>query len=305
MEGFSMFYCFRPQRRRARPAAGRSTRRGNLGWLRPAALATLLVGLSSLGGLIPETPLPSYAAEPQMVQPGASRPQPPPPPQESPLDQPLRMIGEARQVYGQVRDYQCILITQERVKGILNPEEVIQLSFRRDPFSVWLKWLAPKAIAGQEACYVSGKNQNKMKALKASGFGRGFGWVSLAVDDPMVKDHSRHQITETGFGNLIDRFDKSWTEERPLNKNRVQIAEYEYNQRRCYRVETTHTDFDKRFYCYRSVVYFDKETKMPVRAECYDWPRQNGQTPDGELLECFSYINLQFNVNLPDATFNK
>ena len=49
-------------------------------------------------------------------------------------------------------------------------------------------------------------------------------------------------------------------------------------------------------------MYFDKELKLPVRVEVYDWPTPNGN-PKGELLECYSYINLKFNLGLTDAAF--
>ena len=35
------------------------------------------------------------------------------------------------------------------------------------------------------------------------------------------------------------------------------------------------------------------KNKLPVRMECYDWPRQGGP-PEGEMLECFSYIDQGF-----------
>jgi Protein of unknown function (DUF1571) len=298
-----MFHFFRPHRRRCRTTTAHCCCTKRWDWLRPVALGSVLAGVSSLGGLMPEVSVPSFAAAPQLVQPARPQPQTAAP-QESPLDTPLRMAAEARQMYAQVRDYQGILITQERIKGMMQPEEVIQLNFRKEPFSVYMKWLQPKDKAGQEVSFVSGKNQNMMRVLAASGFGRGLGWLNIAIDSPKVKEHSRHVITETGFGNLIDRCEKGWADERPLNKNVVQIAEYEYNQRRCMRVEATHTDRDTRFYCYRTAVYFDKQTKLPVRMECYDWPRPGGP-PEGELMECFSYIHLDFNVNLPDSTFNK
>jgi hypothetical protein len=49
-------------------------------------------------------------------------------------------------------------------------------------------------------------------------------------------------------------------------------------------------------------VYVDKDLRLPVRVEVYDWPARNGD-PRGELLECYSYINLRFNVGLTDAAF--
>jgi hypothetical protein len=164
-----------------------------------------------------------------------------------------------------------------------------------------MKWLAPKDKAGQEVCYVQGRYQNMMRVHSAGFFG-GIGWLSKEVNDPMVKQHSRHTITEAGFGNLIERCTKCWEAERLMGKTNVQMAEYEYNQRPCIRIETVHTAADPSFYCCRNVVFFDKETRLPVRMECYDWPRQGGP-PEGELLECFSYVNVQFNPVVPESVF--
>ena len=57
-------------------------------------------------------------------------------------------------------------------------------------------------------------------------------------------------------------------------------------------------------HAHRCVVYFDRQTKLPVRFEAYERPRPDGP-PGGELLECYSYLGLRFNVNLPDETFDK
>ena len=43
---------------------------------------------------------------------------------------------------------------------------------------------------------------------------------------------------------------------------------------------------------------------MPIRMENYDWPQQGGSL-EGDLLESFSYVNLQFNTGLRDEEFNK
>ena len=40
---------------------------------------------------------------------------------------------------------------------------------------------------------------------------------------------------------------------------------------------------------------------MPVRFEAYDWPPADQSV--GELLECYSYVDLKFNVGLTDAAF--
>ncbi len=115
---------------------------------------------------------------------------------------------------------------------------------------------------------------------------------------------TRHAVTETGLANLIERYTAAWQAERVLGQTRVQIAEYEYNQRQCTRVEVAHpANTAGRYEYFRTVVYFDKEWKLPVRVEGYDYPRYADDP--GELIEVFSYINLRCNVGLGDETFNR
>jgi hypothetical protein len=221
----------------------------------------------------------------------------------SPMQEPLRLITEARKAYEEVRDYTCVLIKRERVRGQLQPESVISMKVRSQPFGVYLRWQQPKNVAGQEACYVAGKNEGKMR-VHSTGLLGVAGWVSLDPNDERAKKTSNHSITEAGIGNLIARFAKSWEREKDLNLTRVRVGEYEYNKRRCVRVEATHPDNrGGQFLTYRSVVYFDKETHLPIRVEAYDWPHQGGNT-EGELLEVYSYVNLKLNVGLSDETFN-
>jgi hypothetical protein len=221
----------------------------------------------------------------------------------SPLQEPLRLIGEARKAHEDVHDYSCVLIKKERLAGQLQPESVISMKVRSQPFAVYLRWQQPKNLAGQEACYVAGKNDGKMR-VHSTGLRGAVGWVSLDPNDERAKKTSNHSITEAGIGNLITRFAKSWEHEKDLNLTRVRVGEYEYNKRRCMRVEMIHPDNrGGQFLTYRSVLYFDKETHLPIRVEVYDWPREGGN-PDGELMEVYSYVNIKLNVGLSDESFN-
>jgi hypothetical protein len=221
----------------------------------------------------------------------------------SPMDEPLRLIGLARQSYQGLRDYTCLFVKREQLQGQLQPENLMAMKVRTQPFSVYLRWLAPKSEVGQEACYVAGRNGGMMR-VHSTGLLGVAGFVSLDPRDPRAQRSSRHSITEAGIGNLIERFGGRWEIERRLNKTQVRIADYEYNKRLCTRVETIHPDNSGRqFYSYRSVIYFDKETHLPVRVEAYDWPRPGGD-PAGDLLESYSYADLRFNVGLGNEAFN-
>jgi hypothetical protein len=227
-----------------------------------------------------------------------------PPQQVSPMDAPLRLIREAQQAYQNVRDYTCLLIKRERMNGRLPPENVIEMKVRTQPFSIYLRWLQPRNEAGQEVCYVAGKNNGQMRVHPKGVLGSVAGFISLDPNDPRARQTSKRSITEAGIGNMIERFARAWEHERSLNlTSQVHVAEYEYNHRRCTRVEILHPDnANGQFLYYRDIIYFDKETHLPIRLEFYDWPRQAGDP--GQLVEIYSFANMRTNVGLGDDVFD-
>jgi hypothetical protein len=285
----------------------------DLGRRRPGLHACLLIGLAGVA-LAAYSALPAGSAAavqvanpPSPVAPGQAAPGAAPAAQApaNPYDMPLRLVNEAARTYQQVQDYTCTLIQQERIKGILQPENVMLMKFRVQPFSVYMRWMAPRQMVGQEVCFVKGRN-NDMMRVHATGLLRGaIGFISIHPRDPRVLEHSRHTIEEAGMGNLIAQLQQDWLRGRQTNYNKTQVrlAEFKYDNRPCTRVELIALERSQQFYCYRALVYFDQQTHLPVRMECYDWPRQGGP-PDGDLIESFSYANLRLNVGLGEADFN-
>lgn len=237
----------------------------------------------------------------------ASAVQPPPAKLVAPtahsMDEPLKLLDNAKKAMANVQDYSCTLIKQERMGGTLSPVHVVTMMVRQQPFSVYLKWHQPKANVGQEACYVAGKNNGMMRA-KSPGILGSVGFVSVDPNDPRAKKTSNHTITESGIANMIARFQDRWVNEKQFDRVTVKTGEYEYNKRRCIRTEVAYKETVPASPYYRSVVYFDKEMAVPIRVELYDWPKAGGQA-GGELIETYSYVSLKLNAGLPDATFNK
>ena len=149
---------------------------------------------------------------------------------ESPLDAPIRLVNQARATYDTINDYACLFVKRERIRDQLQPENLIAMRVRTRPFSVDLRWLKPTDLNGQEACYIAGRNNGQMR-VRSAGLLGGVGFVSLDTNDPRVIENSRHNINEAGIGNLIKRFQESYTMERSLNKTRVSVAEFDYNKR--------------------------------------------------------------------------
>lgn len=219
----------------------------------------------------------------------------------SPMDGPLQLLADAKASYARVTDYSCLFIKQEQVAGRLQEQNVISMQVRVQPFSVYLLWLLPRQFKGQEACYVAGKNGGQMR-IHATGLRGAVGFVSIDPNDPRVQQSSRHSITDAGIGHLIEVYGQRWPQEKGLGLTQVRIADYDYAKRKCTRVEMIHPQ-DNRFLFFRSVVYFDKETHLPIRVENYDWPRP-GSMPAGNLVESYSYVQMRINTGLTDAVFN-
>jgi hypothetical protein len=251
------------------------------------------LGLTLLGLALTTTP----ATSQQPAQPPQSAPV------AVPMDQPLQLLARARQAYQGVRDYTCLFIKREQVQGRQQPENLIAMKVRAKPFSVYMRWVGPKQSVGQEVCYVTGRNNNMMRA-RSSGVLNALGFVNLDLRDPRAMENNRHTLADIGIGNLIETLSVNWEAARRTGQMQVRVADYEYNHRRCSRVETTHlTRPNGPCYAYRCIVYFDQQTALPIRIEAYDWPKKNGP-PQGELLESYSYADLKINVGLGDEAFN-
>lgn len=225
--------------------------------------------------------------------------------EEFKLDQPLSWLFEARRNYTlAVKDYSCTFIKTERIRGVLQEEHIIKFYCKAQPFSVYMKWQTPKSLHGQEVCYVEGKNNGKMRVRKKGFVGTITDFVSIPVNDHRAMDHSRHKITEAGIGNLIEQCLASMQVERQLNKTVVSVGEHRFDNRPCLRIEMVRPHKGEAYYCFRSVLVVDKESKIPIRMENYDWPVPGG-SQTGELLERFSYVDINFNTGLRDEFFVK
>lgn len=249
-------------------------------------------GLATLGALL---------AAATLFRPAVGAPAGPEP--ADPFQEPLLLAARAQAAYARMRDYTCVFIKRERLAGVLSPNHVVHLRARTVPFSIHLQWQEPRELAGQEVCYVAGRNHDRLR-VRPSGLLGSVGFLSLAQDDPRVRRHSRHRISQAGIGHVIDRCCHGWPAEQQWRQTEVRVASYEYAGKQCRRVEMIHpTPAGGRFEHYCNVLYFDQETALPIRVENYDWPRRPGEA--GELAELFCYVHLRVNVGLGDDSFRK
>lgn len=219
------------------------------------------------------------------------------------MQQAMALMQTARDRFSSVRDYRCLYLRDEMIDNQFNMN-VMNLKVRHEPFSVCMEWLGPAQKRGRKAAYVHGKNDNKMMVKQL---------ITLKMDpsESIKKKESRHQITEAGIQNLINRYTAAWERENKLGKTTITIEE---------KIETvnlgersfTHNcqvvtakkpaDSQDLFEFFYTKVYFDKELGLPIRLECYEFPTP--AHPEGRLVERYTYLDLKLNAGLTDADFS-
>ena len=215
------------------------------------------------------------------------------------LDFLVSTLADSKKTLARHRDYVAHMIRQERVGGTLLAEQTCELRYRNDPMSVSVKVVEPKAQRGAEMIYVHGSKDNFVR-VRAAGISSP--WLRLAMNDPKLLTGTRHTLENTGLMSVLNRVDKILTtENKARNPVQVTSAEYKFADRDCWRFEIVCDRPHQLRYAHRTVLFVEKESKMPVRWEAYDSPK-SGESK-GELLECYSFLNVKFNVGLGDSSF--
>jgi len=156
----------------------------------------------------PDLPPPPPPAKPQ----SASEPPPPDaaaPPSAPALEAPgsdsatnlHRLLKLAESECATLDSYICRMTRREQVNGSAKPEEMMLFKFRKQPFSIYFKWIGNEN-KGREVVYVKGKFDDKLHILMSPG-----GTVmSLAPDSFLIRRSSRHPVTEAGVVSILEKY---------------------------------------------------------------------------------------------------
>jgi hypothetical protein len=227
------------------------------------------------------------------------------PSQENPAARLNLLYQQAAERYATMDSYIVRLQRREQVNGKDKPDEVILFKFRKEPRSVYFKWLGPEG-KGREVVWVKDHYENKIHTILAPGDVPLMGGGNRFAVDPdsiFVKTASRHSIREAGVGTLIERLGillAAWERGDPRACSfrylgTVKRPEFEAP---CEAAEQLiPPGFDpllprggKRLWV------FDTSTKLPGLIETWD--------DRGHEVEYYCYDRYQFPVRLDDDDFN-
>jgi len=221
-----------------------------------------------------------------------------------PLDPALELakrgLGNLRAT---IQDYSCTVVKRERIDGKLNDHEYMFAKIRHQPFSVYLYFLAPDAVKGQEVIYVDGLNDGNMFAHAGSGVRAMVGTVSLKPQSMLAMQGNRYAITELGVENLARRLVEVAEHDRHFGECEVNFYPgAKVNGRVCTCVQVVHPVPRRNFRFHLARVFIDDEYTIPIRYEAYDWPQEAGGEP--VLMEEYTYMNVKVNQGFTDADFD-
>jgi hypothetical protein len=224
---------------------------------------------------------------------------------EDPSRQLRQVHRQAAERYAAVDSYIARLKRREQINGRDKPEEILLFKFRKEPFSVYFKWLGEEAH-GREVVFVNGHYEGKIHTLLAAGdvplmpAGRR---MALLPDNPLVRASSRHSITEAGVGNLIDRFgvlveraerasgrQTTLAYLGPINRPEMERGGEGVAQTILPGAEAQLPHGGKRLWV------FDAQTKFPTLLVTQD--------ETGHEVEYYCYDRFEFPVRLDDDDFN-
>lgn len=226
-------------------------------------------------------------------------------PQQHPLIPALDMAYKTKKFMdANLKDYSATVVKLERIDGKLGNPEYATIKVRQHPFSVYMGFVAPADVKGQECMYLEGQNDGKMYAHAPPGTLRGkFGTVQLLPTSAMAMKDQRYPITEIGIYNLTNRLIEVGEHDKQFGECDVKFFQgAKVNGRDCTMVQVVHPVPRRQFLFNMARIYLDDQLNVPIRYEAYDWPATPGGPP--QKLEEYTYMNLVVNPGLTDADFD-
>ena len=223
-------------------------------------------------------------------------------PNEHPLMPAIRWAYAGLQVMDRVQDYSATICKQERFNGKVGEAEYAFIKIRNKPFSVYMYFMEPASLRGQEVIYVEGQNDGKLLG-HATGFRKVFGTVPLEPTSPFAMRGQHYPITELGITNLLRRLIE--VSEKDAKYGECEVNFYQgakINNRICTCIQVVHPVPRRNFIYHMARIFVDDELNIPIRLEAYDWPDHRNTQP--QLIEAYTYVNLKLNNGFTDADFD-
>jgi hypothetical protein len=234
---------------------------------------------------------------------------------------PIAALEAARLRYQrEVRSYRTTMVKQERLGGVWQPAEEIDVLWRESPMAVRMVWKSgARKVLGttvEGSLYVNGENGGKMTVWRPTALASFLRFYDVSPTDTQARAASRYAITESGLGHTLDRTTRAWATARGQGTGAIEYLGMQNHpklDRPCYVLKRTcePPELD-RFQVsdaprpakeqpgeaiHTSTIYLDRDTWLQLGAEL------TGH--DGTPLGHYYFRNLQLNPTLSAKDFTR
>ncbi len=219
--------------------------------------------------------------------------------EEKTIDKVMKMINQAKSSVKRMKDFTSIFYKKE-YKDKQLPQEKTLLKFRKNPRSVYMKWIG-KANKDREMLWVKNKNDGKIKAHEG-GFLKLIN-VNLDPFGSMAMKDNRHPVTEAGFPHTVMLISKdmSLIQQHPDWGATIKdhgIKTIYGAKSHCFEAKMSKNKHPE-FYAYQAYICMDLKLKLPNKVKI--WQKEDGKV---RLVEDYGYEKTKVNIGLSDKDFN-
>lgn len=208
-----------------------------------------------------------------------------------------------------VEDYECTIVSQARVNGVLGDERYMHCKVRHKrkignkyvPLSIYTRFLKPENVAGQEAIWVEGRNRGKIIA-------HGSGLLNikrlyLNPDGALAMNGNRYSMPNLGMKNLTKKLIEKGINDLNHEECIATIKRgVDVDGHTCTLMEIKHPHPREHFEFHIARIYIDDHRNLPIAYEGYLWPENPGDPPP--LLEKYYYTDIKINKGLKSRDFH-
>ena len=201
-----------------------------------------------------------------------------------------------KRYHREVKGYCGILKKQERIKGKVQPPELIDFCYREDPYSVLLKW-RQGARTAKASLYVQGENNNKVAVITNTRIP-----VTWDIDPEgrLASDAGRYSIREFSIRQGTERTLRAWQAARDQGNLHVEylgkMPVPELDGRVCYVLRRTCNPPEDDGIALIEIA-IDAETWLQIGSTLTD--------EQGGLIGKYQFFGLKINPHYDDKQFDR
>lgn len=221
---------------------------------------------------------------------------------EHPLMPALRVAKQSMETIDtRIRDYNAIMMKQERIDGELAPKEVAFIKVRHQPFGVYMYFLGQSK--GRECIYNDKPDGSKGDLVaRDCGFRGRLGKFTLDPEGNLAMKNQKYPIMKLGLRELTKELITVASNDVKYGECEVTSGQGTMEGRSITWLKVVHPVPRPNFRFHIAQVFIDNELQIPVRYNAYTWPKTPGGEP--QLEESYTYLKLNVNNGYTDMDFN-